>query len=211
LQPVINGVRLSVPGDTESEMDWTFYVPKVRNYLVLYGDAYAEDDILPVERPARNPWHPGLYVTRFPGIPELDFHVEGVSTELDGSVGGNNRGLVNYYNSNYHDGNTNDGNLIGNTVGRDGRAIRCWFTYWISPQDTLQFAYKHSTVNPEFIPRGGAWQDYGLRNELFLRNGFYVKSELQYEHISRYPVSFNGPQRNFAAILELGFSPDRRK
>src|SRR5690348_2936880 len=25
----------SVPGDTESEMDWTFYVPKVRNYIVL--------------------------------------------------------------------------------------------------------------------------------------------------------------------------------
>jgi hypothetical protein len=38
-----------------------------------------------------------------------------------------------------------------------------------------------------------------------------VKSELQYEHISRYPVLFNGPQRNFAVALELGFSPERRK
>ena len=37
----------SIPGDTDTEMDWTFYVPKVRNYIVLYGDAYAEDDILP--------------------------------------------------------------------------------------------------------------------------------------------------------------------
>jgi membrane-associated phospholipid phosphatase len=211
VQRVVNGVRFSPGGDDESEMDWTFYVPKVRNYFVLYGDAYAEDDILPVERPARNPWHPGLYVTRIPGVPKLDFHVEGVSTELNGAVGGNNRGRFNYYNVDYHDGNTNNGNLIGNTVGRDGRSIRCWFNYWISPQDTLQFAYKHNTVSPEFIPQGGAWQDYGVRNEMHLRNGFYVKSELQYEHISRYPILFNGPQRNFAAILELGFSPDRRK
>jgi hypothetical protein len=164
-----------------------------------------------VERPARNPWHPGLYITRIPGIPKVDFHVEAVSTEENGAVGGSNQGLFNYFNVDYHDGNTNNGNLIGNTVGRDGRAIRCWFTYWISSQDTLQFAYKHNTVNPEFIPQGGAWQDYGLRNELVLRNGFYVKSELQYEHISRYPLLFNGSQRNFAAILELGFSPDRRK
>ncbi len=139
VQPVINGVRLSVPGDTESEMDWTFYVPKVRNYLVLYGDAYAEDDILPVERPARNPWHPGLYVTRIPGIPKLDFHIEGVSTEQNGVAGGGNQGVFNYFNADYHDGNTNKGNLIGNTVGREGRTIRFWLTYWISPQDTLQF------------------------------------------------------------------------
>jgi membrane-associated phospholipid phosphatase len=211
VQPVINGVRLSVPGDTESEMDWTFYVPKVRNYLVLYGDAYAEDDILPVERPARNPWHPGLYVTRIPGIPELDFHIEGVSTEQNGAAGGGNQGVFNYFNADYHDGNTNNGNLIGNTVGREGRAIRSWFTYWISPRDTLQFTFKHNTVNPEFVRQGGAWQDYGLRNEMHVRNGFYVKSELQYEHISRYPILFNGPKGNFAANLELGFSPDRRK
>jgi membrane-associated phospholipid phosphatase len=211
VQPVVNGVRLSVPGDTESEMDWTFQVPKLRNYIVLYGDAYAEDDVLPVERPARNPWHPGLYLTRFPGIPRLDFHIEGVSTEQPGSVGGNNQGLFNYFNANYHDGNTNNGFLIGNTVGRDGRAIRCWWTYWISPQDTLRFSYQHNTVGADFIPEGGAWQDYGLQSEIHLRNGFYVKSELQYEHISRYPVLFPGPRRNVTAILELGFTPDGRK
>ena len=210
-QPVVNGVRLSVPGDTESEMDWTFYVPKVRNLIVLYGDAYAEDDILPVERPARNPWHPGIYITRIPGIPKLDFHMEGVSTEQNGAVGGNNLGIYNYFNVDYRDGNTNNGNLIGNTVGRDGRAIQGWFTYWISPRDTVQFAYKHNTVSADFIPGGGAWQDYTLRNEMHLGNGFYVKSELQYEHISRYPLLFNGPQKNFTAILEVGFCPERRK
>jgi len=203
--------NVSVPGDSESEMDWTFYVPRVRKYIVLYGDAYAEDDVLPLENPARNPWHPGVYLTRIPGIPKLDFHIEGVSTEQNGIVGGGNGGYFNYWNSTYRDGNTNGRNLIGNTVGREGRAIRLWFTYWISPQDSLQVLYKHSTVSSDFIPGGGNWQDYGLKNEMQLHGGMYVKTELQYERISRYPLLFSGPQANFSAILEIGFSPERKK
>jgi hypothetical protein len=200
----------SVPGDNESEMDWTFYVPKVRNYIVLYGDAYAEDDILPIENPSRNPWHPGIFITRIPGIPRLDFHMEGVSTESSSAIiGGGNAGHYNYWNFGYRDGNTANGNLIGNTVGREGRAIQSWLTYWISPRNTLQFLYRHNTINAEFIPGGGAWQDYALRSELYLRNGFYVKSEMQYENISRYPILFSGPQRNITAILEVGFHPER--
>ena len=200
----------SVPGDNESEMDWTFYVPKVRNYIVLYGDAYAEDDILPIENPPRNPWHPGIFITRIPGIPRLDFHMEGVSTESSSAlIGGGNSGLYNYFNYQYPDGNTNKGNLIGNTVGREGRSIQSWFTYWISPRNTLQFIYRHNSVNAQFIPGGGAWQDYGMRGEFYLRNGFYIKSELQYENISRYPVLFSGAQRNVTATLEVGFYPER--
>ena len=207
---VVNPRLNSVPGDNESEMDWTFYVPKVRNYIVLYGDAYAEDDILPIENPPRNPWHPGIFITRIPGIPKLDFHMEGVSTESSSAlIGGGNSGHYNYYNYQYRDGNTANGNLIGNTVGREGRSIQSWFTCWISPRNTLQFIYRHNSVNAEFIPGGGAWQDYGLRNELYLRNGVYLKGELQYENISRYPVLFSGRQRNVTAILEVGFYPER--
>jgi hypothetical protein len=145
----------SVPGDNESEMDWTFYVPKVRNFVVVYGDAYAEDDILPMQNPARNPWHPGVYITRIPGIPKLDLHIEGVSTEQPGLIaaaGGDNRGVFNYWNQSYRDGNTNRGDLIGNVVGRDGRSIQWWFTYWLSARNTWQFLYRHSTVASDFIP-----------------------------------------------------------
>ena len=201
-----------VPGDDESEMDWTFYVPKLRNYVVLYGDAYAEDTALPIMDPARNPWHPGLYITRIPGIHNLDFHIEGVSTEQAGLFNNQgNHGLFNYWNTAYHDGNTNGGNLIGNTVGRDGRTIQSWLTYWISPRNTVQFIYKHNTVSSDFVPGGGVWQDYGLSNQMYLQNGFYLKSELQCENISRYPMLFRGPQRNFTAVLEVGFSPNRKK
>ncbi len=202
----------SVPGDSESEMDWTFQAPKVRNYIVLYGDAYAEDDVLPIENPARNPWHPGIYITRIPGIPKLDFHLEGVSTEQAGLIpqaGGGNHGIFNYWNANYPDGNTVNGNLIGNTVGRDGRSIQSRLTYWISPRDTVQFTYRHNTVSSDFVPGGGAWQDYAVRSEMHF-GGSYFKAEVQYENISHYPLLFNGRHENVAAILEVGFVPGER-
>ena len=203
----------SVPGDSDSEMDWTFYVPKLRNYIVLYGDAYAEDDILPIENPARNPWHPGIYITRFPGIPKLDLHVEGVSTEQPGLIaaaGGGNRGDFNYWNQSYRDGNTNQSNLIGNTVGRDGRTIQSWFTYSLSARTTLELIYRHNSVAADFIPGGGAWQDYALQTRSYFASGFYLKSEIQYEHISRYPILFQQSRYNITAVAEVGFIPPRR-
>jgi hypothetical protein len=208
----------SVPGDAHTEMDWTLYVPGVHNYIVLYGDAYADDDVLPIKNPPKNPWRPGIYITRFPGLPKLDLHVDSVSTEqpsasfnVEYTGGPANSGRFDYYNQNYTDGYTNGGNLIGNSVGRMGRAFQGWLTYWFSPRNSLQLFYKKSSVNAEFIPGGGAWQDYAVRNEMHLRSCFYWKTELQYEHISRYPILFNGPQNNFTAIVEMGFSPGERR
>jgi hypothetical protein len=197
----------SVPGDSRDEMDWTFYVPKVRNYIVFYGEVYADDDFIAWQNPPKNPYRPGIYVTRFPRIPKLDFHMEAVSTESPGAGPSHTDGHLNYWNSLYRDGFTNDGNLIGNTVGREGRAIQLWSTYWISPRDTVQFVYKHSSVSPDFIPGGGEWQDYGIRSEFGWKSGFYAKAQVQYEHISHFPILFKGVQRNFATALELGFYP----
>jgi len=209
----------SVPGKSSTEMDWTFYVPWVRNYIVLYGDAYAADDVLPIKDPPKNPWRPGIYITRFPGLPKLDLHVDSVSTEQPGfsfdntyTPGGPvNSGQFNYWNFDYRDGYTNGGNLIGNSVGRDGRAFQGWLTYWLSPRNSLQLFYKKSSVAGDFMPGGAAWQDYAVRNEMHLQSGFYLKTELQYEHISKYPVLFNRPQRNITVIAEIGFSPRERE
>lgn len=198
----------SVPGDTNSSFDWTFYVPKTRNYLVFYGDWYADDDFVPFQNPPKNPYRPGIYLTRFPRLPKLDFHMEAASTESPGFA---NHGNLNYWNHEYRDGYTNNGNLIGNTVGRMGRSIQCWFNYWMSPSNFLQFTYKHNTVSSDFVPGGGAWQDYSVGHEITLPSGLYVKSRLQYEHISRYPLLFSGPRHNAAALIELGWLPHRMK
>ena len=198
----------SVPGDSNTSFDWTFNVPKVRNHLVFYGDWYADDDFVPFQNPAKNPFRPGIYLTRVPGLPKLDFHMEAASTE---SPWFRNHGNLNYWNYTYRDGYTSNGNLIGNTVGRMGRSIQCWFNYWISPRNVLQFTYKHNSVSADFVPGGGAWQDYGLQHEISLRSGFYLKSQVQYEHISRYPLLFQTPPGNVAAIIELGLLSHRIK
>jgi hypothetical protein len=213
-----NNALDSVPGKTSTEMDWSFYVPWVQDYVVLYGDAYAVDDQLPIKDPPKNPWRPGIYITRFPGLPKLDLHVDSVSTEQPGlsfdtfyTGGPANAGRFNYWNFNYRDGYTNGGNIIGNAVGRDGRAFEAWLTYWLSARNNVQFLYKKSSVGADFMPGGGAWQDFSVISQIYLPSGFYAKTEIQYEQISHYPILFNGPENNLTAILELGFSPRERK
>lgn len=199
----------SVPGSSHSGFDWTFYVPKVNNYLVFYGDMFANDDPVPWFNPPKNPYRPGIYITRFPRLPKLDFHIEAANSESPGQPG--NIGNLNYYNHEYRDGYTNYGNLIGNTTGRMGRTIQCWLTYWISPQSTLELTYKHNSVSPDFVPQGGFWQDYGVRHEMYFNSGLYLKSQVQLEHISRYPLLFPGPHNNLTAVTELGLNPRKRK
>jgi hypothetical protein len=203
----------SVPGENNNEMDWTFYVPKMRNYIVLYGEVYAFDDFIAWVRPTAYPYRPGIYITRIPGMSKLDLHIEAANTQAPGwnSGNGGNEGQVVYWNFGYREGNTNNGFLTGNTVGRDGQTIQGWLTYWASPRNTFQVMYKNNFVDPAFIPGGGAWQDYSVRNEVHRRSGFYVKSQLQYEHISHYPLLFNGRQQNVTAIVELGFMPSSKK
>ena len=202
----------SVPGDSHVQVDWTFNVPKVRNYLVLYGDWYSDDDPIPFQAPRRSAYRPGLYITHFPHIPKLDFHFEAANTAtaIIGK-GVPNTGNLDYWNFTYRDGYTNDGFLIGNVVGRLGQTYEGWLTYWLSSRSTLQVTYKNSSVANAFIPGGGAWQDYGLKNETYFKSGIYVKTQVQYERISHFPILFKGPQNNLAVILEFGLAPDTKE
>jgi membrane-associated phospholipid phosphatase len=210
--PSSHTVDQSVPGDSHASFDWTFNVPKVGNYLVFYGEWYADDDSTPFQSPQRTAFRPGIYLTHVPGLARVDFHAEVADTDTailgKGAV---TMGNLNYYNSQYRDGYTNDGFLIGNTVGRMGRTYQGWLTYWVSARNTLQLVYKNSSVDPAFIPGGGAWQDYSVKNELHFRSGVYLKSQLQYEHISHFPVLFKGTRQNVTAILELGFTPESKQ
>jgi len=201
----------SVPGDTHANFDWTFNVPKVRNYIVFYGDWYTDDDAIGITSSTRSAYRPGICITHFPGVSKLDLHMEAANTESPVVFpnGAGNTGDLNYWNFVYRDGYTNNGNLIGNVVGRMGQAYQGWLGYWLSPRNTWQLIYKNSSVANRFIPGGGAWQDYSVRNETYWKSGFYLKTQLQYEHISHYPILFSGVQRNFTAVVEMGFSPGR--
>jgi membrane-associated phospholipid phosphatase len=202
----------SVPGDSHSDFDWTFRVPKIHDYLVFYGEVYADDDFLPWQNPSHSPFRPGIYIPKFPGLSKLDLHVEATSTESPGFVPPPplRPGQLNYWNDQYRDGYTNNGNLIGNTVGRMGRTIQAWSRYWITANSTLQFSYKHNTVAKEFVPQGGAWQDYSVNHEINLPSGLYAKSQVQYENISSFPLLFSGPKHNVTVVVEVGLIPHKK-
>jgi hypothetical protein len=204
----------SVPGDNHANLDWTFTIPKLHNYLVFYGDWYTDDDIIALQTPRKSAFRPGLYFTHLPGLPKFDLHVEATSTAaatFADKFEGTNTGNLNYWNFIYRDGYTNDGLLLGNTVGRLGQTYQGWLTYWASKRENFQITYKNSEVSPTFVPGGGAFQDYGVNNEVHTNSGMYVKTQFQYEHISHFPILFSGPQRNFMATVEIGFLPAERE
>jgi hypothetical protein len=91
-----------------------------------------------------------------------------------------------------------------------GEAYQGWLTYWVSPRNTWQLIYKNNHVANAFIPGGGAWQDYSLKNEFYWKSGLYLKSQIQYEHISHYPILFKGLESNITTFVELGFWPSSK-
>jgi hypothetical protein len=135
----------------------------------------------------------------------MDFRFESTSTEspvFSDTFGG----LLNYANGG-NDGYTNHGELMGNTVGRQGRIFQAWTTYHVSPVHEIQFSFRDHQVDPHFVPGGGLWQDYMVSHEIHARSGFYAKTMLQFEHISHFPVLFRGSVNNVTASVELGFTP----
>jgi membrane-associated phospholipid phosphatase len=199
-----NGV-VSSPGNSQDELDFSLRIPRLTNGFVLYSELYQEDEPIFFRRPSRAAIRPGLYLAQVPRVPKSDFRLEMSSTESPGSPF--RRGTYNYWHIQYRDGQTNDGNLLGSSVGREGEAIQAWWKYRFSATNFLQFSAKLNRIDPAFIPQGGRWQDYSVQHEIHLSSGFYLKSLLQLEHISHYPVLFGTAVNNVTASLEIGFIP----
>jgi membrane-associated phospholipid phosphatase len=194
------------PGASNTGSDITVRVPGTHGTALLYLDLYSEDDAFAWRALGESIYRPGLYISRLPGLPRVDFRIEYANSETPffadkGAYG------VSYFDSRYINYFTNAGFLMGNTVGRDGQTSQVSSTYWFSPQKTLQLTYKDSSVNPKFIPQGGKWQDYGVNYQMRVRAGLSIKGAVQFEHISHYPILFHGPANNVTGLLELGYRP----
>jgi len=196
------------PGESATASDVAFRVPGTHGSLLFYVDLYSEDDAMPWGALREDIYRPGLYFARLPGLPKVDLRIEAANSQtpfllsrFPTSPG------FSYTDYRYTNGFTNDGFLMGNTVGREGQALQASSTYWFTPQKSLRVSYKNSLVDTHFIPQGGKWQDYGIQYEGLERSGLYVRGAFQFEHISSYPVLFQGSRNNVTASVELGFSP----
>ena len=196
------GVGRSDPGDRKGGFDFRYRIPGLRNWLTLYSDSYCDDDPSPLAAPRRAAINPGIYLTHVPGVPKLDFRVEAPSTmPLEGDMGGN----FIYYNDQYRSGNTNYGYLLGNSVGRDARAIAGTTSYWLSPRTRIQAGYRHLKAGTDFLAGGATQSDATLTTAVQLGHNWRADATVQYERF--WIPLLGGPEHNVSARLQLTWVP----
>lgn len=195
------------PGDRKSSFDFRFHVPGVSNYMTLYAEAYADDEVNPIDAPRRVAWQPGVYFARLPGLPHMDLRVEAASSqELSKDEGGGTRFFIN---NEYRDGNTNKGFLLGNAVGRDGRSIEGRLGYWASARTKFEGGYRQTKVSRTFLPNGGTVTDGFASASYAFGSDWTADAFVQYERFLM-PSYLAGAQRNGSARLQLTWTPTDR-
>jgi membrane-associated phospholipid phosphatase len=194
------------PGDRRSGMDWEYRLPKLRDWVTFYGDAFTDDQISPIAYLDRSAISAGLYFSHIPKLPKLDLRFEGVYSDVPagGAIGG---GFF-YWNTRFLNGYTNNGNLIGSWIGRDGQGAQGWANYWFTPKNRLQLSYRHQKVSqdPRFIPGGGTITDVGVGADVWTTSNTGFSGKVQYEAWT-FPAILPGQQRNLSISLQFQFNP----
>jgi len=194
------------PGSRRSGLDFSYRVPGLRNETTFYAEGLAEhDEISPLIGPDVASWIAGLYIPRLPGIPKLDFRIEGGYTDPPYSGGDVAFGAF-YWDATWITGFQNAHHLMGSWMGRQGQGAQAWTTYWFSPRNKLQFGFRHQKVSHEFIPNGGTLADANVRAEFWPRSTFSLSASVQYEAWS-FPVIESTKQSNVTTSIQLSFWP----
>lgn len=197
------------PGDRRSFFDWSYRVPGLRKWLMIYQDAFSEDEISPIAYPRRSAQNPGIYMPQIPKLPHMDFRFEGGYTDVPDLLQPAQGGGFFYWNIGYLDGYTNKGNIIGSTIGRQGVSFRASTTYWVASDKTIRLSYRNMETNKNFL-QGGNLRDLELHSDWTLSRRLSVTSMLQYEWWNFPLLSAGKKQTNFTASLELTYRPHWR-
>jgi hypothetical protein len=199
----VNGASL---GDGRSVADFSYRVPKLRNWLSLYGEGFTEDEISPLNYPWRAVWQGGLYLAKLPGVTRLDLRLEGGYTSpVDFSTC---NGCY-YHNYQYVNGFTNDGQLMGTWIGRAAQGESIQSTYWLNPTKKIGIELKHRKTDSQFLPQGGTQNDVAVNSDFLFKSGLRFSGTLQYENW-QIPLLAATRQSNLTATLQLGFWPRAR-
>jgi membrane-associated phospholipid phosphatase len=197
------------PGNRTSGLDFSYRLPKLRNWLTFYGDGYTDDQFSPIAYADRSAWHAGLYLSHLPWLSKMDLRAEGVYTDVPpGQRGGSIAPGTFYFNSTWRSGYTNDGNLIGSWVGRGGQGAQAWSNYWWGARNRLQLNFRHQKVSQQFIPLGGTLTDIGARGDYWVRPSVSVSAKVQYERWF-FPVIQPQASTNVSATVEISFQPQK--
>jgi len=191
------------PGKRTAGFQMSYRVPFLRDWLTVYTDSLSPDDVSPVSAPRRAAIQPGLYLSHFPKLAKLDLRVEAVNTDTPSS---SVSGVYVYFDFYYHNLSTVKNNLIGSWIGRNGKGIQAWSTYWFNGRSSLQFGYRHAQVAGDFIPHGETFNDASVRANWSVRRNLEVSASAQYERWFA-PVLAPGPQVNWTSSVQISYTP----
>src|SRR5713226_6925034 len=194
----------SKPGNRTSGLNFSYRLPRLRDWLTLYGEGYTDDEFSPIAYVDVSAWRAGLYLSQFPKVHKLDLRVEGMYT--DNPIGGGVSHGFYYFNDTWRSGYMNNGRLLGSWVGREGQGAQAWSNYWLGARNRLQFNFRHQKVSQEFIPGGGTLTDFGVRGDYWVRSNLGVSAWVQHERWL-FPVIQPNVSRNVTAGVQILFEP----
>jgi Capsule assembly protein Wzi len=192
------------PGKRTSNFEFSYRPPLVTNWLTLYADTIAMDDVVPLESPPRAAWNAGVYMPRLFGSSRLDLRLEGGYT--DPVSPRSNGGQFVYWEAFYHDLSTNKNNLIGSWIGREGKGFQGWTTYHINARSNVQFSFRHGKVAKDFIAGGETLNDGSASVDWWVGNKIEVSTSEQYEKWLA-PILAPGPQTDWTSTFQVTFYP----
>jgi len=197
----VNGDQL---GDGRSAVDFSYRVPKLRDWLTFYGEAFSEDEASPIPYVRKDAFQGGLYFAKLPRARRLDLRLEGGSTS---AVQGNLTCSSCFYsNGQYVNGYVNDGRLMGSWLGRAAQGELIRTNYWLGPRKKIGLELRHRTIDRQYLPQGGTQNDLAVHADILTKVGFRFSGTVQYERW-QIPLLSTNSQSNLAASFQLGFWP----
>ncbi len=196
----VNGDSL---GDGRTTADFSYRIPKLRDWLTFYGEAFSEDEPNPIPYMRKSVFQGGLYFPKIPRISKLDLRLEGGST-----VPYNGYWCTScfYTNGQYLNGYTNDGRLIGTWIGRASQGELIQTNYWLAPRKKIGLELRHRAIDQGYLPQGGNQNDVAVHADIFAGQGFRFTGNVQYE-CWQIPLLATNRQNNVAVSFEIGFWP----
>jgi hypothetical protein len=197
-------IRSSDVTDQQSALNWSYRLPRLRNWLNFYGDAFADDQYSPIAYWDRSAIHAGLSLSHVPDIGKLDLRAEGVYTDVP--AGGHLSHGFFYFSTLILNDQTSKGYLLGSWIGREGQGAQAWTNYWFNGRSRVQINFRHQKVSQEFIPNGGTLTDVGARGDYWMRAGVGLSAWVQYERWL-FPVIQPTAATNVTAGVQIRWEP----
>jgi hypothetical protein len=200
------GNHASPFADGRTAVDFSYRVPKLRDWLTFYGEGFSEDELSPIAYPGKSVWQTGLYMPKMPGLEKLDLRLEGGMTSPPDFPGCD---VCFYQNNQYFNSYTNNDKLIGSGLGRAAQGEEIRSNYWLSPKSKFGIRVRHRKIDGRYLPEGGTQNDVSANADFFFGSSFSVSTSVQYEKW-QIPLLSPGPQSNVTASFQFAFWPQGR-